>query len=152
MTDSSREAVLWQIASLYSDLVSPLNGPSGVPGDGDSYGGMPSTYTPTIREFERLLVVMREGDAHIRSLRWHLLEYHLKATRVMRHEPRNVITKGKGRSRLVDADGNVVTVPVIRITRHPKADEGKAREAVALMARWWGLRSEPMLPKAVIAA
>lgn len=149
---NGREEVLWKIAELYNDLVSPLNGPSGVRGDGESYGGMPSTYTPTLREFERLLRAMRESDEQTRLLRWHLLEWHLKATRVIKHEPRIVRTKTRKRSLLLDEMGNIVTVPVVRVCRNARADENKAREAVAIMARCWSLKSEPMLPKAVVSA
>lgn len=149
---SYRERVLWEVAERYHEFTDPLNGPSGVPGSGELPSRMPWTYTATVREFERLLGVMRGSagqdwfrDWRVLALRWHLLEWHLKAERVVRQE---VVTRTVGRRVVVllDAAGEPLRKPAVGVRRHPGAVEGRARDAVAWMAEGWGLACEPELP------
>lgn len=156
--------VLWRIAELYTDLTDPLNGPSHVRGDGAATTGMPPTYTQTVREYERLVKVLRDdrnrpltqlADGRKVSARqcwWHLNEWHHKARRVIRHVP--VTTPGKRGRRLAvrHADGSPVTVPQLSWLRDPAADEQVARQAVVLIGVLWdaGRIGEPMLPAAVV--
>jgi hypothetical protein len=98
---SSRARVLWEIAERYHELVDPLNSGEGIRGTGELVPLMPRTYTATVKEFERLFAVMRNqarqqafrGES-LGTLRWHILEYHLKAERIVRLE---VVTVKQGR-------------------------------------------------------
>lgn len=150
---TSRERVLWEIAERYEELVDPMCGPAAIRGDGESVGLMPGTYTPTVREFERLLGVMRNQAKQkafrghsLGKLRWHLVEWHIKAVRTVKYE--KVVEKKHGKKvrLLFDADGSQTTRPVIRFTRDRDAREPLARAAIAWMSENWGLMSEPMLP------
>lgn len=153
MALSYRERVLWEIAERYHEFTETLVS-AGIPGNGETFGvlEMPDTYTPTVREFERLLGVMHNQAKQksfrgvgLGRLRWHLLEWHLKAERVIRREP--VTAKKNGKVVVLrDADGLMVVRPVIGFRRHRDAREERARDAVAWMAENWGLFSEPMLP------
>lgn len=160
---SPRELVLWRVAGLYRDLVEPLNSGSGVPGTGE---GVPvlseKLYTATVREFERLLRVMRD-DRHaslvtledgekvsVRQCRWHLVEWHLRGERVMAW-PKPTVRANEGRKLVklpLDEDGR--PLPRVRVLRHPQAREHLAAEAVRWMAANWRLPVEPMLPQPVI--
>jgi hypothetical protein len=154
----SRVAVLRQIAVLYPDLVCPLNGGSGIPGDGDAVGLMPPTYTPTVREFERLLARMRHisdqvGRFHgyrLKTLAFHLEGWHTTAERVVRLRP---VMRENRRGRLVQArdhEGNVDMRRVPEFRRHPDALLDRAELALLWMAEQWRLGHEPMLPDQVI--
>ena len=155
---TTRETILWRIAELYTDLIDPLNGPAGIRGTGETTGGMnPHLYTPTVREYERLVKLMRddrsepllEGKLSVRSLWWHLEHWHHRANRVIRHYP--VTSKNHGKvTTLRNHDGTPVTRPTIHHLRDPKASEQKAHQAVEWIAHHWGLQVEPMLPAAVI--
>lgn len=147
-----RERVLWEIAERYHDYVDTLNGPTGVPGDGSGTDGMPKTYTATVREFERLLCLMRNQakqqsfNGHsLGTLRWHIVEYHLKAQRVVRQQP--ILARKNGKMvALRTIDGKPATRPVLAYIRDPQVREQKARDGIAWMAQHWGLATEPMLP------
>lgn len=155
---SSREIVLWEIAERYTDLVEPLNGPTLVAGDGESLAVMPGTYTPTVREFERLMAVMRNQakqkafrGTSLGKLRWHILEWHLKAERVVRHQ--TVTAKRHGKVvPLRSGDGTTVQRLVVGYRRDPQAREQKARDGIAWMAENWALKHEPMLPEQIRVA
>jgi hypothetical protein len=139
---SHRERVLWEIAESYGDLVDPSFGPSGVRGSGELGLRMPWSYTGTVREFERLVGVLRGAEP---VLRWHLLEYHLKAVRVVRFE---VVRVQKGR-RLVELrhpDGSLVMRRQVDFRRHPAAVKGQAEAAVRWLAAMWGAPFEPEIP------
>jgi hypothetical protein len=150
----SRVAVLTQIAERYHELVDTLNGPSGIRGDGDALALMPVTYTQTVREFERLMGRMRNqakqqayAGHSLGRLRWHILEYHIKAEPVIRREPVIAIKNGKP-VHLKDADGKPAyrrSIQPEQYRRHPDAREVKATLGLEWMALNWGLKSEPML-------
>lgn len=158
-----REQVLWRIAELYGDLVDPLQSGAGIPGTGESIPMLSeSLYTPTVREFERLLKTMKDdrhaalrtledgSKASVRQCRWHLVEWHIRAERTL-NWPSLKVKANAGRKLVklpLDEDGR--PLPAVRVTRHPQAREELAVEAVRWMAAHWRLATEPMLPQAVI--
>lgn len=111
---------------------------------------MPRTYTATVREFERLVVRLR---LERRDLWWHLDGWWLSAeTRTMFHCPRCGMThrpehvhpgRDSGRPSLFKCKRVVV------FRRLPGARESVAREAIVVLASWWGLGHEPMLPQEI---
>ena len=162
MIEDKRFSVLWRIAELYTELVDPLNGPGGVRGTGEAVLGMPAEYTPTVREYERLVKLLRDDRSvpllrledgtkvSARSCWWHLEHWHHRAQRVIRHMP---VTKVGKRGRLMtvrNSDGSPVTVPTIVWLRDPAADEVRAKRAIQWMCTNWKLPSEPFLPVAVL--
>jgi hypothetical protein len=149
-----RTTTLEHIAANYHQLVSPLNGPSGIRGDGQSDPAMPPTYTPTVREFERLMRLMRnqaKQQAHsgesLGTLRWHILAWHVNADRSPHQQPVVVTTNTGKKRQLRRRDGR----PELRVThrnpprRHPQARADKARLGIEWLAQNWGLRTEPEL-------
>lgn len=159
---NQREKVLWTIAELYSDLVDPLNGPASLRGDGESLALMPSTYSPTVKEYERLVKLMRDDRSEplvrtssgervsVRSLWWHLNEWHHRAEKVIRHVPKQAKTKRGKTLRVLNADGSVATQPALAWRRDPGANQARAELAIQWIACRWGLPVEPMLPQAVV--
>lgn len=207
----SRVKVLRVIAERYLELVDPMQGPSGISGDGGSSGFMPDTYSPTVREFERLMSVMKY-DRHrslvvvasgkhtwvgefidgrrcvkcgfvqtnaerasmryggeeplscptekcsVRQLRWHVLEWFVNARTVPVHHritPRKGQKLGVVRDQdiLRDKSGAVVPSRVeLRVHRLKDARLVLAEAGLAWMASEWSLKSEPMLPNALVAA
>lgn len=159
---SQREIVLWRIAELYTELVDPLNGPATVRGDGESLALMPSTWTPTVREYERLVKLMRDDRSEplvklpdgskvsVRSLWWHLEHWHHRAVRVIRHVPVQSVGKKGRKLRVLNSDGSPATQPVIAYLRDPKAELVRAERAIQFVASRWSLPVEPMLPQAVV--
>lgn len=159
---SPRATVLWTIAENYQDLVDPLNSRAGIHGTGEALALTPATYTSTVREFERLMTTMR-NDRHrslitlgagervsVRSLHWHLLEYHLKAVRTTR-APKLTIARGHTPRKLVklQVDDQGSPLPQFRVHRHPQARLELAAAACEWQAENWGLSHEPMLPAAM---
>jgi hypothetical protein len=78
-----------ELADRYHDLVDTLHA-SGPDGSGDGVPRMPGTYTPAMRELERLLRVMRDahhaplhrwqdGRASLRRLWWHVMAHHVQS-------------------------------------------------------------------------
>lgn len=143
----SRVAILTEIAERYSELVEPLNGPQGIRGDGSSPIQMPRTYTTTVREFERLVLSLRAED---RRLWAHLDGWWLSAsTRTIWlcprcgpcHQAEHVHTKRHGHGLLI-----VKCKRAVQWSRLPGAHESEAKRAIIVIAGWWNLRSEPMLP------
>lgn len=161
---SPRATVLWTIAENYMDLVDPLNSRAGIHGTGEALALTPATYTSTVREFERLMGVMR-NDRHrslitltsgekvsVRSLRWHLLEYHLKAVRTTR-APKLMIARGHTRKLVkLQVDDHGAPLPQFRVHRHAQARIEFAAAATEWQATNWGLSHEPMLPAAMTEA
>lgn len=158
---SPRATVLWTIAANYNDLVDPLNSRAGIHGTGEALALTPATYTSTVREFERLMTTMR-NDRHralitlttgekvsVRSLHWHLLEYHLKAVKTTR-APKLTIAKGHTRKLVkLQVDDHGAPLPIFRVHRHPQARIELAVAATEWQAENWGLSHEPMLPAAM---
>lgn len=153
-----RVRVLAEIAARYHELVAPLNGPDHVRGDGGSLPLPPATYTASVREFERLLRLMRNQGRQLAyrgepvcRLRWHVLAWFVDAVRVIDHH--NVYVVRHGKKRLVlRPDGKPETRPVLAHRRHPEAREEKAVWGLEWMADRWGLETEPMLPRELVAA
>ena len=166
---ASRVRVLTEIAERFSELVDPLNGPSGFHGDGESVGLMPHDRRCLIRasspprctcayrsvaEFGRLTVRLREEQ---RPLWWHLDGWWLSAvSRTVYHCPRCGVTHKPSHVHPSRRNsGKPVDVRCKRVvvwTRRPGARESFAKEAVETMAGWWMLGSEPMLPDEIRVA
>jgi hypothetical protein len=169
---SGRVRVLTEIAERYGELLDPASGPSGVRGDGGSLGltrhesrcllleradvrrRLDGWRRPectcayrSVVEFERLVVRLREER---RPLWWHLDGWWLSAsTRTVHHCPRCGITHQAEHRHPNRRSGRMSTVKCKRVvawSRRAGAQESSAREAIAVMADWWGLDSEPMLP------
>lgn len=151
---------------------------------------MPGTYTPTVKEIERLIGEMRrlaaeharvvywhegpkgpvyvadsapegagmqlllrarrEGlivvSSSIGVLRWHLVEWFLKAETVTKHYPVTVIRGGR-RVALTHRGGEPVTRPEIVARRSPNARQHLAMLGISWMADHWSLALEPMIPR-----
>lgn len=159
----TRLTILREIARLYPELIDPLNGPNSIRGTGDSLGLMPPTYTATVREYERLVKLMRDDRSEplielngqkvsVRSLWWHLEHWHHRAQRVIRHTEIHTAGKKGRKLRVLNADGTPTTRPTIHHLRDPKASEAKADRALEWIAQHWDAKriGEPMLPAAVI--
>lgn len=148
---SKRVQVLREIAEKYVELTDPA-GQSGELGSGDRVPLMPRTYTATVKEFERLLAVMRNQAKQqaysgfpLGKLRWHLIEFYVAPMKVRRNDPVTVVSHGK-RRQLRNGDGTLRTRPVIVTRRHRDARKDRADLALDWMAANWGLVTEPMLP------
>lgn len=94
MTVDSRVLVLREIAGRYHELVSPSSA-NGAAGSGDHVPLTPSTYTATVKEFERQMAAMKydratslvrvgPGKVSVRKLRWHIMEWYCEAQPVQR--------------------------------------------------------------------
>jgi hypothetical protein len=151
----SRQRVLREIATKYTDLVDTLNGNSGVPGDGSSVVCMPGTYTDSVREFERLAKVMRHtsdqvGRYHgfrLKTLRFHLDGWYLEALRGSRSQPVLRANKQGKLVQQIDADGKVVMFPQPYVLRRRDAKQDRAELALRWIAEHWALGHEPFLPR-----
>jgi hypothetical protein len=145
---SRRVVVLEQIAERYGELTDPL-ADGALPGDGLMAGvlRMPRTYTATVREFERLVVLLRAED---RVLWGHLDGWWLSAvTRTVFHCPRCGICHQSEHRHENRRSGRMSTVKCKRVVqwrRRQGAREGEARRAIEWVAAAWSLGSEPMLP------
>ena len=148
----ARIAVLTEIASRYAELVEPLNGPDGIRGDGGSPISMPKTYTPTVREFERLVVALRLEE---RTLWWHLDGWWLAATtRTMFHCPRCGPTHQSEHVHSKRTGPGLIKLKCKRIVvarRRQGARETQAERAIEWIAERWSLEHEPMLPDEIRA-
>lgn len=135
----TRLHVIRTILERYSELVDPMQSRSTV-GDGVAIPLMPGTYTPTVREVERILNAMRDsGHPLLRRLWWNLHERYIAAT--TRTVSRTVTRKVKGGKRLTVTERHV----------QPVFDHRVNERMVSLGVRWvaseWSLRGEPMLPR-----
>jgi len=109
---------------------------------------MPRTYTPTVREVERLVKALRE-ERH--SVWWHVNEWYLRAeTQLLFHCPRcksnthqpSHVHRGKSGKDL-RVDGRRIVIH----RRHKNANVDKASKGIAWMAEHWSLSHEPMIPQ-----
>ena len=152
----NRTETIRELLSRYHELVDPLNGSAGIPGDGDSVIRMPRTYNASVRELERLLRGMRD-DRHaslvlyapgtkcsVRALWWHLNARFIAAgTRTVE---RQVTQRGKNGKRLT------VMVRQVEATYSPAVDPRKVDAGIQYLASAWSLRLEPMLPSELLVA
>lgn len=150
-----RVEVLVVLLERYQELVDPLNGPSGVAGDGESVVRMPITYTASVRELERLLRVMREDRSEplqlvggrkvsVRALWWHV--YHRYIASTTRTVDVEVLKRGKNGKRHRDIERRAV--PCYDRAVNPVL----VAAGVSWMAEAWSLASEPMIPSALLVA
>lgn len=165
MAESKRVLTLAEIAGRYHELVDPSMGPDRIRGDGDSVALMPKTYTPTVREFERLLRVMRnqaKQKAHagyaLGKLRWHIMAWYVDAVSVVESRQLWVSAKGGKRVPAKNADGTPAVVRTVAYRRDRDAREDRAQLGLEWMAQEWEDRvwdakkrnwliREPFLPK-----
>lgn len=141
-----RVRILTTIAERYHELIEPA-GREGVRGSGGAIPLPPSTYTPSVREFERLLGLLR-NERH--SVWWHVRAYYVDAEhrltwfcpkcRGLSHKPEHTHDDAAGRPYVVAGKQHV------RVSRHRNANEKKAAKGIVWMAGRWALGSEPMLP------
>jgi len=135
-----REEVIVQLLERFQELVEPAGG-NGIPGSGDYLPLMPATYTPSVRELERLLIRMRDER---RSQWWHVTERYLRC----QHVNRDVPVKRKGKN------GKTVTVVErqLVVTFHPGVRAEKVRRGISWLAEEWRLGHEPMIPQELMVA
>jgi hypothetical protein len=152
---TGRVQVITRLLENYADFAT-ADGPGGIQGDGDATPCMSKLYTPSVRELERLLCVMR-NDRHrslltlasgervsVRSLWWHLTERYIRCTVSLKDYP--VKRKAKGGKTLTVVERRSVA-RYSREVRPALVDLG-----VQWLAENWALRSEPMLPRELVAA
>lgn len=134
---ASRVEVIRDVLERYDELVDPSIGRNGEKGNGEQPPEMPVTYTPTLKELERLLRLMRLED---RRLWWHVTERYIRCqTRIQRDVVEKRKVKGKGEvTALVDR---------LQTTYDPKVDPLLVDAGIEWLARSWRLVSEPMRPK-----
>lgn len=135
-----REEVLVQLLERYAELAEPGGG-NNVPGSGDHVPLMPHTYTPSVRELERLLIRMRTER---RSQWWHTTERYLRCHHTTKDMP--VKRKAKNGKTVAIIERQVV------ITWHPGVRAEKVRRGVTWLAQEWKLGHEPMLPAELLVA
>lgn len=137
---TKREEVITRLLERWDELVEP-GAKLGIAGDGDSTPRMPRTYTPTVRELERLIGVMRETR---RSQWWHLTERYLRCSHATKDVP--VKRKGKNGKTAIVLERRVVT------SWSAKVRDEKVRRAVSWLASEWSLAIEPMLPTELVVS
>lgn len=173
-----RVRIFIEIAERYGELADPQSGPSGLRGDGVSLGltrheprcllleradvkrvveKAPRPHCTcayrTVAEFQRLVSRLRVEQ---RPLWWHLDGWWLSAeSRTVWHCPRCGVCHQPEHKHPNRRSGRLSTVKCKRVlvwTRGQGARESVAKEAVGVMAGWWALESEPMLPDEIRVA
>src|SRR5947207_3161779 len=86
---TARQLALVSLLERYHELVDPMQ--AGNQGDRLGYLAMPLTYTPSVRELERLLNRMRNQakqqaykGCSLGKLRWHLMAWYVDPVTVQR--------------------------------------------------------------------
>lgn len=147
----SRVSVLEQLLERFTELVDPMQS-----GNGDGDTGlrlMPATYSPSVRELERLVVRLRE-ERH--SLWWHVNERYLKAvqsTAWMCPKCHGISHAAVHKHR--DKRGKPSTYKGARVLRTSwdvSVNAKKVSLGVAQIGAWWALSHEPFLPDVIQAA
>lgn len=158
---SRRAAVIEQLLERYNDLVDPMQ--SGNQQGDTGLRLMPQTYTPTVRELERLIRLMRDDRHHplvtvegekvsVRKLWWHLNAWYI-AVEHKTYTPPLKVAKGKnGKLIKLQVDDQGVALPQVRVLRSPEARYQLALKAVEWLSASWGLVGEPMLPRELVQA
>jgi hypothetical protein len=148
---ASRVRVLRALLASWEDLVDPQQS-RGTFGDDTSvgFGLMPASYSPSVREVERLLRCLRVED---RALWWQLHQRFFRSER----------KRGLRRVRVQGANGKrkLVTVEVLfevwdsRVDTHEPRSRCEGCQVCAgllWLAQEWGCRFEPMLPEGLALA
>jgi hypothetical protein len=153
---ANRVEILSQIALRYHELVEPA-GRNGIPGDGEGVTLTPRTYTGTVREFERLMCVMRNQAKQqayagwpLGKLRWHIMAWFVDAQPVVRSRPLLVTGKGGKLVPAYESTGERAMVRTAAFIRNPDAREDRALLGLGWMAEAWALKIEPMLPQEIV--
>jgi hypothetical protein len=133
---------------------------------------MPATYTPTVRELERLIRQLRETHhapvvkwtaqnehgqaeqftASPRALWWHLNGYYIQTVRRTVVPPARTAKNKRKQLTRQPVDEHGVPLRQARVSRVAGARYPIALKAVEWLAENWGLESEPMLPRELQAA
>jgi hypothetical protein len=146
-----RTDVIVQLLERLAELTDPVRA-----GNGDGRNGMllmPPTYTPSVKELERLLGRLRV-EHH--SVWWHVNERYLRSyTVTMWKCPKckgltHAATHRHRDRRGKHADYHGTRVLVVRYS--PRVDEDKVKRGVVWLAENWGLVHEPMLPRELMVA
>lgn len=137
---TKREQVIITLLERYAELVDPMQVRDGT-GDGTDVNLMPRTYTPTVRELERLLIRMRTER---RSQWWHVTERYLRC----QHKTMDVHVKRKAKN------GKTVKVLERQVvtTWHPGVKNERVRRGIEWLADQWSLPTEPMIPRELLVA
>lgn len=147
----NRVQVIREILERWHELTEP-GGLSGI-GGGDGVMHMPPTYTPTVRELERMLRVMREdrhrslilltnGDkASVRSLWWHVSERYMRSRTTIKEVP--VKRRAKRGKTLLTLERRPVT------TYSAKVDLLRVDRGLQWLSEEWRVPFEPMLPEEI---
>lgn len=149
MKNDRRCEIIRELLERYRELVEPLAG-NGYGSSGQVTPLPPSTYTPSVRELERLMRKMREGSTaktvvlpngsrtSIRSLWWNVNERYIRATPIIRDVTVHRRTKHGKRLTVIERQ----VIPVF----HRDVDDAKVAAGVAWIAARWSIPNEPMLP------
>lgn len=140
-----REQIITQLLERYTELADPMQ--SGNGGGDTGLRLMPRTYTPSVRELERLMVALRE-ERH--NIWWHVNERYLKAVQTTAYQ----CPKCKGIShstthRHRDKRNKLSTYTGIRVLRtswNTGVNAKKVDQGITWLAGQWTLATEPMLP------
>lgn len=139
---SQRAQVIAAILERLDEFADPLNGPAGVTGDGESSGFMPCTYSPSVREVERLYKQLRAQQPNVH---WHVAEWYVRPTSKVAMTPK--LTKRHGKTvQVLNADRTPVYTRNVITRRNPKANQAQANQGVTWIADHWTPTTEPMLP------
>lgn len=157
----SRITVLRTIAAHYHELTDPMQARS-KKGSGAKLPLMPQTYTPTVREFERLTSLLRQHGVRytltdgrittLTQLRWHLLAYYIDATTTLQQPAAKPPRNRKGELRRQPTDDHGQPLAHRKIHRHPNARRDLADAALEWIANHWTAPYEPMLPDELLTA
>lgn len=171
-TPSHRAKVIETLLERYNDLVDPGQ-MRDQPGDGTGLVLMPRTYTSSVKELERLIVLLRDDTTirfringrkatdqqgrHIsaRTAWWHLNAWYIAVEKSMYLPPKMTVPKSKPKRRQlqrlpIDQDGRML--PQVRVSRAAGARQEIALKAVEWLSENWGLQGEPMLPRELVQA
>lgn len=153
MTDhpTRRQEILTQLLERYNELTDPMQ--TRRPGDGTHVPLMPETYTPSVKELERLLIRLRDERHH---LWWHINERYLKVTETNAYRcPKCGGITHASHHRHRDRRGKLHDYPGARIIVHHwnhRTNPTKIRTAIEWLATEWNLKSEPMIPTELMVA
>lgn len=140
MAESKREQVIIQLLERWDELVEP-GAKLGIAGDGDSPPRMPRTYTPTVRELERLLHRMRDER---RSQWWHVTERYMRCRQSLKDVP--VKRKGKNGKTALVMERQLVTAYSASVRLE------KVRRGIQWLADEWALPHEPFVPDELLVS
>lgn len=148
---ASRVRVLRALLGSWEDLVDPQQS-RGTFGDDSSvgFGLMPASYSPSVRELERLLRALKVAD---RALWWQLHQRFMRSER-KRGLRRVKVTGANGKRKLVTVEVLFEVWDSRVVTHEPRSRcEGcEVCRGLQWLAENWMVRFEPMLPEGLALA